>query len=145
MILLDLVENMADDEVVEISLSGKQKLFLGTVFEFLSNIGMESYYNNIVISCYSLPFGKTNSIIKIIISNRKQNRELVKNIKVGMIRNAIGLSDIGFMTYLNYLNITISTLYSFDVISKKEYDDLLKYLSNVDWYRVCKEEVADNE
>ena len=27
--------------------------------------------------------------------------DLVKNIKVGMIKNAIGLSDIGFMTYLN--------------------------------------------
>ena len=80
-----------------------------------------------------------NEVIEI--SSRKQDRELVSNIKVGMIKNAIGLSDIGFMTYLNYLNITISMLYSFDVISKKEYDDLLKYLNNVDWYRVCKEGV----
>ena len=140
MLLLDLVKTMADEEVVEICLSGKQKLFVGTAFEFLNNIGMKSYYNNIVINCYSLPFGQNESIIKIFISNRKSDRELVKNIKVGMIKNAIGLSDIGFMTYLNYLNITISMLYSFDVISKEEYDDLLKYLSNVDWYRVCKEE-----
>ena len=102
---------------------------------------MKSYYNNIVINCYSLPFGQNDSIIKIFISNRKSDRELVKNLKLGMIKNAIGLSSIGFMTYLNYLNITISMLYSFDVISKKEYDDLLKYLSNVDWYRVCNEEV----
>ena len=71
--------------------------------------------------------------------------DLVKNIKVGMIKNAIGLSDIGFMTYLNYLNITISMLYSFDLISKNEYDDLLKYLSNVDWYRVCKKGGIDIE
>ena len=141
MILLDLVKTMADNEFVEICFSGKQKLFVGTAFEFLNNIGMKSYYNNIVINCYSLPFGQNDSIIKIFISNRKSDRELVKNIKVGMIKNAIGLSDIGFMTYLNYLNITISMLYSFDVISKNEYDDLLKYLNNVDWYRVCKEEV----
>ena len=145
MILLDLVKTMADNEVIEISLYGKQKLFVGTVFEFLNNIGMKIYYNNIVINCYSLPFGLNDSIIKIFISSRKQDRELVNNIKVGMIKNAIGLSDIGFMAYLNYLNITISMLYSFDVISKKEYDDLLKYLRNVDWYRVCKEEGVDNE
>ena len=67
--------------------------------------------------------------------------DLVKNIKVGMIRNVIGLSDIGFMTYLNYLNITISMLYSFDLISKNEYDYLLKYISNVDWDILCKKEV----
>ena len=70
-----------------------------------------------------------------------KGNDLFKNIKVGMIKNAIGLSDIGFMEYLNYLNITISMLYSFDLISKNEYDDLLKYLSNIDWHRVCKEEV----
>ena len=67
--------------------------------------------------------------------------DLVKNIKVGMIRNVIGLSDIEFMTYLNYLNITISMLYSFDLISKNEYDYLLKYISNVDWDILCKKEV----
>lgn len=66
---------------------------------------------------------------------------LVRKVKKEMIRNAIGLSDIGFMKYLNYLNITISMLYSFNVISKNEYDDLLKNLINVDWYRVCKKEV----
>ena len=141
MILLDLVKTMADDEVVEIVIYGKQKLFVGTAFEFLNNIGMKSYYNNIVINCYSLPFGQNDSIIKIFISNRKSDRELVKNLKVGMIKNAIGLSDIGFMTYLNYLNITISMLYSFDVISKNEYDYLLKYISNVEWDILCKKEV----
>ena len=67
--------------------------------------------------------------------------DLVKNIKVRMIKNAIGLSDIGFMSYLNYLNITISMLYSFDLISKNEYDYLLKYISNVDWDILCKKEV----
>ena len=67
--------------------------------------------------------------------------DLVKNIKVGMIKNAIGLSDIGFMSYLNYLNITISMLYSFDLISNNEYDYLLKYISNVDWDILCKKEV----
>ena len=67
--------------------------------------------------------------------------DLVKNIKVGMIKNAIGLSDIGFMSYLNYLNITISMLYSFDLISKNEYDYLLKYISNVDWDILCNKEV----
>ena len=67
--------------------------------------------------------------------------DLVKNIKVGMIKNAIGLSDIGLMSYLNYLNITISMLYSFDLISKNEYDYLLKYISNVDWDILCKKEV----
>ena len=66
---------------------------------------------------------------------------LVRKVKKEMIRNAIGWSDIGFMTYLNYLNITISMLYSFNLISKNEYDDLLKYLSNVDYYRVCKKGV----
>ena len=67
--------------------------------------------------------------------------DLVKNIKVGMIKNAIGLSDIGLMSYLNYLNITISMLYSFDLISKNEYDYLLKYISNVDWDILCNKEV----
>ena len=67
--------------------------------------------------------------------------DLVKNIKVGMIKNAIGLSDIGFMSYLNYLNITISMLYSFDLISNNEYDYLLKYISKVDWDILCKKEV----
>ena len=70
---------------------------------------------------------------------------LLDLVKVGMIKNAIGLSDIGFMEYLNYLNITISMLYSFDLISKNEYDDLLKYLSNVECYRVCKGRGIDNE
>ena len=70
-----------------------------------------------------------------------KGNDLVKNIKVGMIKNAIGLSDIGFMTYLNYLNITISMLYSFDLISKNEYDYLLKYISNVEWDILCKKEV----
>ena len=65
----------------------------------------------------------------------------MEKVKKEMIKNAIGLSDIGFIAYLNYLNITISMLYSFDVISKNEYDDLLKNLSNIDWYKVCKEEV----
>ena len=140
MILLDLIKTIADNQIVEISISCKQKLFVGTAFEFLNNIGMKSYYNNIVINCYSLPFGQNDSIIKIFISNRKSDRELVKNLKLGMIKNAIGLSYIGFLEYINYLNITISMLYSFDMISKKEYDYLLKYSINVDWYRVCKGE-----
>ena len=46
-----------------------------------------------------------------------KGNDLVKNIKVGMIKNAIGLSYIGFLEYINYLNITISMLYSFDLIS----------------------------
>ena len=67
--------------------------------------------------------------------------DLVKNIKVGIIKNAIGLSYIDFMAYINYLNVTISMLYSFDIISNKEYDYLLKYISNVDWDILCKKEV----
>ena len=141
MILLDLIKTMADNEDVEICLYGKEKLFVGTAFEFLNNIGMKSYYNNIVINCYSLPFNQNDSIIKIFISNRKPDRELVKNLKLGMIKNAIGLPYIGFMTYLNYLNITISMLYSFDLISNNEYDYLLKYISNVDFDILCKKEV----
>ena len=141
MILLDLIKTIADNQIVEISISCKQKIFIGTSFEFLNNIGMESYYNNIVINCYSLPFRQNDSIIKIFISNRKSDRELVKNLKLGMIKNAIGLSYIGFMTYLNYLNITISMLYSFDLISNNEYDYLLKYISNVDFDILCKKEV----
>ena len=141
MILLDLIKTMADNQIVEISFNCKQKLFVGTAFEFLNNIGMKSYYNNIVINCYSLPFGQNDSIIKIFISNRKSDRELVKNLKVGMIKNAIGLSDIGFMSYLNYLNITISMIYSFDLISKNEHDYLLKYISNADRDILCKKEV----
>ena len=141
MILLDLIKTIADNQIVEISISCKQKIFIGTSFEFLNNIGMESYYNNIVINCYSLPFNQNDSIIKIFISNRKSDRELVKNLKLGMIKNAIGLSYIGFMTYLNYLNITISMLYSFDLISNNEYDYLLKYISNVDFDILCKKEV----
>ena len=141
MILLDLIKTMADNQIVEISFNCKQKLFVGTAFEFLNNIGMKSYYNNIVINCYSLPFGQNDSIIKIFISNRKSDRELVKNLKLEMIKNAIGLSYIGFLEYIKYLNITISMLYSFDMISKKEYDDLLTYSINIDWYIVCNKEV----
>ena len=141
MILLDLIKTMADNQIVEISFNCKQKLFVGTAFEFLNNIGMKSYYNNIVINCYSLPFKQNASIIKIFISNRKSDRELVKNLKLEMIKNAIGLSYIGFLEYIKYLNITISMLYSFDMISKKEYDDLLTYSINIDWYIVCNKEV----
>ena len=83
--------------------------------------------------------------IEIFISNRKSDRELVKNLKVGMIKNASGLSYIGFLEYINYLNITISMLYSFNMISKKEYDDLLKYLINYDWYRACNGRGENNE
>ena len=68
-------------------------------------------------------------------------KNLVRKVKKEMIRNAIGLSDIGFMSYLNYLNITISMLYSFDLISKNEYNYLLKYISNVDWDILCNKEV----
>ena len=68
-------------------------------------------------------------------------KNLVRKLKKEMIKNAIGLSDIGFMSYLNYLNITISMLYSFDLISKNEYDYLLKYISNVDWDILCNKEV----
>lgn len=71
----------------------------------------------------------------------QKDSPIVEKVKKEMIRNAFGLSDIGFMTYLNYLNITISMLYSFDLISKNDYDYLLKYLSNVDLYRVHKEDV----
>ena len=60
MILLDLIKTIADNQIVEISISCKQKLFVGTSFEFLNNIAMKSYYNNIVINCYSLPFEYNN-------------------------------------------------------------------------------------
>ena len=128
----DLISVMLNCEIITIYCDNVQ-IFSGTVGD-LQRQG--KYLDYSIFAIYI-------QMDSVILNTRKpqKDRELIKNIKVGMIKNAIGLSDIGFMTYLNYLNITISMLYSFDVISKNEYDDLLKYLSNVDWYRVCKEEV----
>lgn len=137
--LLDLIDSMADCEIVNVKMH--KDLFIGSVSELRNNNLMKKYLDNVVINYYSLPSDNHDSFIVIFISNRKSVNPVVKKIKKEMLKNAIGLSDIGLMTYLNYLNILISMLYSFDLISKNEYDDLLNYLSKVDWYILCNKEV----
>ena len=128
----DLFSVMLDCEIVTIK-HDNVRIFSGTV-EDLKRQGKHLDMDIVAMHI---------EMDSVILNTRQPSKDslIVKKVKKEMIRNAIGLSDIGFMTYLNYLNITISMLYSFEVISKNEYDDLLKYLSNVDWYRVCKKEV----
>ena len=128
----DLISVMSDCEIVTINYEDV-RIFSGTVGD-LNRQG--KHLDDYIVEMYI----QMDSLILNTIQPSKDSL-IVKKVKKEMIRNAIGLSGIGFMTYLNYLNITISMLYSFDVISKNEYDDLLNYLSNADWYRLCKEEV----
>lgn len=131
----DLISVMLNCEIVTINCDNV-RIFSGTVCDLNKQ---KKHLDDTIIEMYI----QADSLVLNTIQSRKDN-PIVEKVKKEMIINAIGLSGIGFMTYLNYLNITISMLYSFDVISKNEYDDLLKYISNVDWYRVCKESV-DNE
>ena len=126
----DLISVMLNCELVIINCDNV-RVFAGTVYDL--NRQKKHLDYTIIEICIMAD--------SLVINTTKSHKDstIVEKVKKEMIRNAIGLSDIGFMTYLNYLNITISMLYSFDVISKNEYDDLLKYLSHVDWYRVCKE------
>ena len=128
----DLISVMLNCELVIINCDNV-RVFAGTVYDLNRQ---KKYLDDTIIEICIM----ADSIV-INTTKSHKDRYIVEKVKKEMIKNAIGLSDIGFMAYLNYLNITISMLYSFDIISKKEYDDLLKYLSNVDWYRVCKEEV----
>ena len=127
----DLISLMLNCELVIINCENV-RIFGGTVYDLNRK---KKYLDYTIVEMYI----QSDSLVLNTIQTHKDN-PIVEKIKKEMIRNAIGLSDIGFMTYLNYLNITISMLYSFDLISKNEYDDLLKYLSNVDFYRVCKKE-----
>ena len=128
----DLISVMLNCEIVNINCDNV-RIFSGTVGD-LNRQG--KHLDDDIVEMYI-------QMDSLIVNTRQPNKDslLVRKVKKEMIRNAIGLSDIGFMAYLNYLNITISMLYSFDIISKKEYDDLLKYSINVDWYRVCNKEV----
>ena len=128
----DLISLMLNCELVVLNCDNVC-IFSGTVYDLKKHKKYLDY--TIVEMCI-----EADSLILNTIQPCKDSI-IVEKVKKEMIRNAIGLSDIGFMTYLNYLNITISMLYSFDLISKNEYDDLLKYLSNVDYYRVCKKGV----
>lgn len=128
----DLISVMLNCELVIINCDNVP-IFAGTVCDL--NRQQKHLEYTIIEICIM-----ADSIV-INTTKSKKDSPIVEKVKKEMIRNAIGLSDIGFMTYLNYLNITISMLYSFDLISKNEYDDLLKYLINVDWYRVCNKEV----
>lgn len=128
----DLISVMLNCEIVIINCDNV-RVFAGTIFDLnRQKKHLDDTIIEICIMADSLVINTTKSYKDSII---------VEKVKKEMIRHAIGLSDIGFMAYLNYLNITISMLYSFDLISKNEYDDLLKYLSNVDYYRVCKKGV----
>ena len=68
----------------------------------------------------------------------KADRKLIKDIKKGII---IGISSIYFTEipeYFRYVNITLSILFSFDIITKDEYNYLTKYLYFIDWDILCK-------
>ena len=128
----DLISVMLNCELVIINCENV-RIFAGTVYDLNKQ---KKHLDDTILEMYI----QADSLVLNTIQTHKDSI-LVRKVKKEMIINAIGLSDIGFMEYLNYLNITISMLYSFDLISKNEYDDLLTYLSNVEWYRVCKEEV----
>ena len=128
----DLISLMLNCELVIVNCDNV-RIFDGTVCDLKRH---KKYLDYTIVEMYI-------QVDSLVLNTRQPCKDslIVEKVKKEMIRHAIGLSDIGFMAYLNYLNITISMLYSFDLISKNEYDDLLKYLSNVDYYRVCKKGV----
>ena len=134
----EIIQKVTQEEFIEIYDSSNTNIFSG-MRKFINKDS--TFLDKEVKKIWCEDYYRAIGIQIVEISNRKSDRELVKNLKLGMIKNAIGLSDIGFISYLNYLNITISMLYSFDLISKNEYDYLLKYISKVDWDLLCKKEV----
>ena len=124
----DLISVMLNCELVIVNCDNV-RIFEGTVYDLKRH---KKYLDDTIIEICIMADS-------LVINTTKSYKDslVVRKVKKEMIRNAIGLSDIGFMEYLNYLNITISMLYSFDIISKNEYDYLLKYISNVDWYILC--------
>ena len=128
----DLISVMLNCEIVTINCDNV-RIFSGTVGD-LNRQG--KHLDDHIVDIYI----QMDSLI-VNTRNPRKDSPIVEKVKKEMIINTIGLSYIEFLEYINYLNITISMLYSFDIISKKEYDDLLKYSIKVDRYRVCKEEV----
>ena len=134
----EIIQKVTQEEFIEIYDTSNANIYSG-MRKFINKDS--TFLDKEVKKIWCEDYYRAIGIQIVEISNRKSDRELVKNLKLGMIKNAIGLSDIGFISYLNYLNITISMLYSFDLISKNEYDYLLKYISKVDWDLLCKKEV----
>ena len=75
----------------------------------------------------------------------KEDRKLIKDIKKGIIE---GISSIYFAEipeYFRYVNITLSILFSFNIITNDEYNYLTKYLYAIDCDILCKRGVYNEK
>ena len=143
MLLSELLKIMADCEVVNINLHNN-RLIIGTVAEVFSNKRMKKYLNNEILSCYSVGLSTAKSETIIILKSRKADRKIIKDIKKGIIEDISSIYFTEIPEYFSYVNITLSNLFSFDIITKDEYNYLTKYLYSIDCDILCKRGV-DNE
>ena len=74
----------------------------------------------------------------------KADRKVIKDIKKGIIENISSIYSTEIQEYFRYVNITLSNLFSFDIITKDEYNYLTKYLYAIDCDILCKRGI-DNE
>ena len=137
MLLSELLKIMADCEVVNINLHNN-RLIIGTVAEVCSNKRMKKYLNNEILSCYSIGFSTAKSETIIILKSRKADRKIIKDIKKGIIEDISSIYFTEIPEYFRYVNITLSNLFSFDIITKDECNYLTKYLYSIDCDILCK-------
>ena len=143
MVLSELLKIMADCEVVNINLHNN-RLIIGTVIEVFNNKRMKKYLNNEILSCNSIGFSTAKSETIIILKSRKADRKIIKDIKKGIIEDISRIYFTEIPEYFRYVNITLSNLFSFDIITKDECNYLTKYLYSIDCDILCKRGV-DNE
>ena len=143
MVLSELLKIMDDCEVVNINIHNN-RLIIETVIEVLNNKRMKKYLNNEILSCYSIGFSTAKSETIIILKSRKADRKIIKDIKKGIIEDISRIYFTEIPEYFRYVNITLSNLFSFDIITKDEYNYLTKYLYSIDCDILCKRGV-DNE
>ena len=137
MVLSELLKIMDDCEVVNINLHNN-RLIIETVAEVCSNKRMKKYLNNEIHSCYSVGFSTAKSETIIILKSRKADRNIIKDIKKGIIEDISSIYFTEIPEYFRYVNITLSNLFSFDIITKDEYHYLTKYLYSIDCDILCK-------
>ena len=137
MVLSELLKIMADCEVVNITLHNN-RLFIGTVAEVCSNKRMKKYLNNEILYSYSMGFSTAKSETIIILKSRKSDRKIIKDIKKGIIEDISSIYFTEIPEYFRYVNITLSNLFSFDIITNDECNYLTKYLYSIDCDILCK-------
>ena len=99
---------------------------------------MKKYLNHEILSCYSIGFSTAKSETIIILKSRKADRKVIKDIKKGIIEDISSIYFTEIPEYFRYVNITLSNLFSFDIITNDEYNYLTKYLYSIDCDILCK-------